>query len=263
MKKAFMTVLVYGVICHSVSAQNTFPSSGNVGIGTTSPQTKLDVVGQVYSWNTGFGAWDVYTSAKNYANFGSENAASVIMSSNVYIAGNKQLYMAKTHSTMSGAAIIIPGNQQPYQNSILFYTRPTGAVSQDALYTGNIAMMINSANNNVGIGTATPSEKLSVNGNIRAKKVIVTQSGWPDYVFEPSYKLPSLDSISAFIKVNKHLPEMPSAAAIEKDGQDIGDIQKLLLKKVEELTLYVIELKRKNEEQEKKIKFLDQKLNNN
>jgi hypothetical protein len=93
---------------------------------------------------------------------------------------------------------------------------------------------------NVGIGTTSPSEKLSVNGNIRAKKVIVTQSGWADYVFEPTYKLPSLDSISSFIKVNKHLPEMPSASAIEKDGQDVGEVQKLLLKKVEELTLYVI-----------------------
>ncbi|MDH7459628.1 hypothetical protein QEG73_00005, partial [Chitinophagaceae bacterium 26-R-25] len=65
--------------------------------------------------------------------------------------------------------------------------------------------------------------------------------GWADYVFEPSYKLPALDSIAAFIGKNKHLPEIPSASAIEKDGQDVGEIQKQLLKKIEELTLYVIE----------------------
>ncbi|MDI3321397.1 hypothetical protein [Pinibacter soli] len=106
---------------------------------------------------------------------------------------------------------------------------------------------------NIGIGTTSPSEKLSVNGNIRSKKVIVTQSDWADYVFEPSYKLPSLDSVSSFIKANKHLPEIPSAAAIEKDGQDVGEIQKLLLKKVEELTLYVIELRKENKDLKKEI----------
>ncbi|MDH7463211.1 hypothetical protein QEG73_18075 [Chitinophagaceae bacterium 26-R-25] len=111
----------------------------------------------------------------------------------------------------------------------------------------------------LGIGTMYPSEMLSVKGNIRAKKVIVTQSGWADYVFEPCYKLPSLDSVYSFIKANKHLPEMPSAGAIEKDGQDMGEIQKLLLKKMEEMTLYMIELKTENNKLKQEIEILKNK----
>lgn len=126
--------------------------------------------------------------------------------------------------------------------------------------TNNTETMRILANGNIGVGISSPTSKFEVNGIIRAKKVIVTQSTWPDYVFETSYKLPSLESVSSFIKANKHLPEMPSASAIEKDGQDVGDIQKLLLKKVEELTLYVIEqqkeiqlLKERNEKLENAI----------
>lgn len=111
-------------------------------------------------------------------------------------------------------------------------------------------------NGNIGIGVQSPSDRLTVNGNIRTRKVIVTQTGWPDYVFDSSYQLPSLDSVSSFIQVNKRLPDMPSAAVVEKDGHDLGEVQKQLLKKVEELTLYVIELKKENEAQQKEINLL-------
>jgi hypothetical protein len=100
-----------------------------------------------------------------------------------------------------------------------------------------------SPSGNVGIGAINPFEhRLAVNGSAIFNKVVVKNySSWPDYVFEPTYQLPSLDSVSAFIKENKHLPEMPSAAAVEKDGHDLGEVQKLLVKKVKELMLYVIE----------------------
>ncbi|MBN9300144.1 MAG: hypothetical protein J0I41_24310 [Filimonas sp.] len=113
------------------------------------------------------------------------------------------------------------------------------------------SLLINPQGGNVGIGTINPSEKLSVDGNIRTRKVIVTQTGWPDYVFDSSYQIPSLDSVSSFIQVNKRLPDMPSAAVVEKDGHDLGEVQKQLLKKVEELTLYVIEQQKKIAEIEK------------
>ncbi|MBV4358898.1 hypothetical protein [Pinibacter aurantiacus] len=119
------------------------------------------------------------------------------------------------------------------------------------------AFCINRKSGNVGIGTAAPSEMLAVNGNIRAQKVIVTTNGWADYVFESSYKLPALDSIAAFIKTNKHLPEMPAAAAVEKDGQDLGEIQKLLLKKIEELTLYTIQLQQENKDLKSRVEKLE------
>ena len=97
---------------------------------------------------------------------------------------------------------------------------------------------------NVGIGTISPSEKLSVNGNIRTKKLIVTQTGWPDYVFNNDYKLKPLAEVENYIKANKHLPDMPSAKEVEIKGISVGDNQALLLKKIEELTLYIIEMQK-------------------
>lgn len=115
--------------------------------------------------------------------------------------------------------------------------------------TGNNINNLNSGF--VGIGTATspaPGDvnlKLAVNGNIYTKKLKVTQSGWADYVFESSYKLKSLPELESFIKKNKHLPEVPSAKEIQSKGLDVGDGQALLLKKIEELTLYIIEQDKK------------------
>lgn len=121
-------------------------------------------------------------------------------------------------------------------------------------------MMIAQSSGNVGIGTSSPSEKLSVNGNIRTKKLIVSQSGWPDYVFDSSYSLRSLSEVEKFIAKNKHLPDMPSASEVEENGISVGDNQALLLKKIEEITIYLIQLKKENELQQREIKLLKRKV---
>lgn len=117
----------------------------------------------------------------------------------------------------------------------------------------NYTFMGTGSGGNVGIGLTNPTEKLSVNGNIRARKIIITKLGWSDYVFNDDYKLRSLLDVAQFIKQNKHLPDVPSAKEVEDKGIDLGDNQALLLKKIEELTLYVIELKEENKRQDKKI----------
>ena len=96
---------------------------------------------------------------------------------------------------------------------------------------------------NIGIGAENNSvHKLAVNGSAIFKKVIVKNATpWPDYVFDSSYRLTSLHQIEKFIQTNKHLPEVPSAAEVKKEGLDLGDNQVVLLKKIEELTLYIIE----------------------
>lgn len=109
------------------------------------------------------------------------------------------------------------------------------------------------SNGNVGIGTNTPQSTLAVNGEIFAKRVKVTATGWPDYVFEPSYQLPLLAGVEAFIQKNKHLPGIPSAAEVDLKGIDVGDNQAALLKKIEELTLYIIEQNKKAEAQQRQI----------
>ncbi|RNC79848.1 MAG: hypothetical protein ED557_11970 [Balneola sp.] len=108
----------------------------------------------------------------------------------------------------------------------------------------------------IGIGTTDPTNALEVNGTIRSKEVRVEATGWPDYVFHPEYELRSLEEIEAHIKAKGHLPEVPSAKEVEEEGQHLGEMQQLLLKKIEELTLHVIELKKENEAQQKEIEKL-------
>ncbi|WP_133166407.1 hypothetical protein [Sphingobacterium haloxyli] len=104
---------------------------------------------------------------------------------------------------------------------------------------------------NVGIGTVDPKAKLSVEGNILAKEIKVTNNiAVPDYVFEPEYELPSLSAIEAYVKEHKHLPDIPSAREIAEQGLDVGEMNLLLLKKVEELTLHLIEKEKKMKKME-------------
>jgi len=101
-------------------------------------------------------------------------------------------------------------------------------------------IFVAAATGNVGIGTDNPTYKLSVLGNIRSTEVVV-ETGWADYVFDEKYKLNSLDEVEKFIQQNKHLPNVPSAKEIQTNGLQLGDTQKRMMEKIEELTLYMIE----------------------
>lgn len=113
----------------------------------------------------------------------------------------------------------------------------------------------------VGIGTTTHIDqsetKLTVAGRIHAKEVKVTaNAGGADFVFDDDYNLPDIDEVDRFIKANKHLPAIPSAKEMINNGIDLGEMQIKLLQKIEELTLYVIELKKENEEMKGEIENL-------
>ena len=115
---------------------------------------------------------------------------------------------------------------------------------------------------NVGIGTTSPTEKLSVNGNIRAKEIKVEVANWPDYVFEDGYKLSPLDEIEKFIAKYKRLPDMPSAKQVEADGIDLGAMNALLLKKQEEMMLLLIEQNKEMKRLSKEVCELKNKSKN-
>lgn len=105
------------------------------------------------------------------------------------------------------------------------------------------SLVMNTNNGNVGIGTLNPTYKLSVNGNIRSKEVVV-ETGWADYVFNDDYKLRPLKEVEDYISEHKHLPNIPSAKEIEANGLHLGDVQRRMMEKIEELTLYVIALQK-------------------
>ena len=109
----------------------------------------------------------------------------------------------------------------------------------------------------VGIGTSiNQDEDLAVNGKIKAKEIKV-ETGWSDFVFEADYRLRPLAEVEQFIEENKHLPDIPSAKEVETNGVNVGEMEAKLLQKIEELTLYVIELKKQNEEQANRLERLE------
>jgi len=119
------------------------------------------------------------------------------------------------------------------------------------------------ANGNVGIGTPDPgSYKLAVEGKIGAHEVVVTTEGWADFVFEPEYNLMSLGELETFVKKNKHLPEIPSAAEVQENGVSVGEMNAKLLQKIEELTLYLIEKNKEIKVLQNEVLDLKTKLKN-
>ncbi|RZJ76969.1 MAG: hypothetical protein EOO45_00365 [Flavobacterium sp.] len=117
------------------------------------------------------------------------------------------------------------------------------------------AHMVIDGEGKIGIGTeAMGAERLAVNGLVKAREVKVEGGIWPDYVFEKSYRPLSLSAVEKFISLNGHLPELPSAATVKANGIELGEINRTLLKKVEELTLHLIA-------QSKEIKALKRKVN--
>lgn len=245
------------------SSKMAITREGYVGIGTDAPTQRLEVkegflkVGNVGAGQSGS------QSVKNFVNLGSDNHGSVILSSNIYTDGNIQgnkLRVAIPHSTLSGSAIIIPGNALDQQNSIIFHTSVPHAVLGDEVF--NSPRMIITAAGNVGIGTMSPTEMLSIKGKIRAQELKIeagTTGNWPDYVFKPTYKLTPLPELEQFIKTHQHLPEVPSAKDVAVNGIEVGMNQALLLKKIEELTLHIIEMNKTVELLNKKVGQLEKR----
>lgn len=110
-------------------------------------------------------------------------------------------------------------------------------------WTATSTLALNARGGSVAIGTTDAAgHKLAVAGSIIAESVYCKlQSNWPDFVFTENYDLKTLDEVEDFIKENKHLPGIPAAGEVEENGIDLGDMNALLLQKIEELTLYIIE----------------------
>lgn len=119
-------------------------------------------------------------------------------------------------------------------------------------------------NGNVGIGVSNPQQKLVVDGTVCSKEVIVSLNGtpcWPDYVFADDYKLRTLTELEDYININKHLPNIPSSNEVEKNGIEVGIMQAKTIEKVEELTLYLLELNKQLQALKQQNEMLQAKVN--
>jgi hypothetical protein len=145
-----------------------------------------------------------------------------------------------------------PTSTNDYAGYLAFYTLGTTSITNERLRI--------TSTGNVGIGTTTPDQLLAVAGTIHSKEVKVDLAGWPDYVFKPKYKLPSLANVKAYIDQNHHLPDMPSESEVAKDGINLGELVKLQTKKIEELTLYLLEKDQQVKAQEQRLKKLEETI---
>ncbi len=206
--------------------QVAFPSGiwnngGNVGLGTTTPQSRLDVNGDIRASQT------------------------------LLIGKNVQINDEGDHVYISCKG---PENRFVFYGNNQWQAITCGALqsSENIQVDGNLKV-----GGNVGIGVTSPQHKLDVKGTICADEVLVKAVDWADYVFDKNYKLRDLTEVNSFIEENKHLPEVPTASEVKEKGINLVDMQVTLLKKVEEMTLYILAQEKKMKEMQARLDKLE------
>ena len=193
----------------------------NVGIGTATPTTKLNIISNV----------DASLTTNGFIQLGSTTSSNLIFDDNEILARN------------NGA-----GNDLFIQND------------------GGNVMMCASELGRVGIGILAVNDLangyiFSVDGKIIAEELRIQNSAnWPDYVFQNNYNLMPLEELKESIEANKHLPNIPSASEVENDGILVGDMQKKMMEKIEELTLYILDLNEANKKLQEEMNLLKAKM---
>ena len=239
---------------------------GKIGIGTISPNEKLEVVGNIKVSGTanflnGIVTRDINTHPDN------------ITQSGYYRTNSAPLrYFTHIQHPSINYAIQIGNN---YENDKLFFRAKAASFwgsTNEIWHSGNSNTSANDwncrdldVNGNIKAHeievTLASIDDMQLNGTLAANNITYTANGnTADFVFEDNYQLKDLTEVEAFIKSNKHLPEIPSAAEMEESGVNLAEMNKLLLMKVEELTLYSIEQEKKIEQRDEKVSGLELKV---
>lgn len=217
MKKILLLGFIAGFTQIGNAQTNSLPATGNVGVGTTSPATDLHVVGDL-------------TLEGGYA-------------------GNAAVYTGTGSQELNRFLLLLNSTQQASASGL----KAGGVLISDTYSFASPGKndLVVKGSTSIGSASVPSGYKLAVAGKAIATEMKVQAQPWPDYVFKPGYKLMSLEQVEGFIKLKGHLPEMKPADVVEKEGIELGANQAALLKKIEELTLYIIgqnkELKKQNE----------------
>jgi hypothetical protein len=236
-------------------------STDKVGIGNSNPFNKLDVSGTLglrdndlllrgtSGQDLGHGlGW--YGTGKTWNGIALDGPALYGYSAGVLGTnrGGTRTNILYWTQTAVGIGTTTPGSKlQVNGNAAIGYSASTAAPANGLLVNGA-----------VGIGTTTVgSYKLAVEGKVGAREVVVTLNTWSDFVFKDGYKLKSLDQVADYVKKNKHLEGIPTETEVKMNGVPIGDMQAKLLQKLEETTLYLIQMKKENDELKAKVCALE------
>jgi hypothetical protein len=234
-------------------------SAGNVGIATSAPVSTFQVNSTISKFSVGGAGGPDLNYGTSYIGFNAARIGTGSASSNWTIDGDGSHNGGGViYSDVAGTVYITP----------IVSTGATTQTLADADIKSKAALRV-SGTGNVGIGTTdygawtlnNSTYKLAVGGSMIATAVTVKLvANWPDYVFKKDYTLPSLTDVKTYIDQNQHLPEIPSAQQMEKEGVNLGEMNKLLLKKVEELTLYLIEKDKQDTEKNKLLQALQARV---
>lgn len=235
----------FGIVSSSgVSKQAlSINTEGNVGVGTNTPFSKLSIDGSVTlngSLNNTMSRPAVLPGTLANGEIRSHSGAGNLYDDGFLrvSAGGGTTPGIKSYIDLSGYSTVPDMN-----GNIVFGTSGTERMRIDR-------------NGYVGIGTISPDSKLAVNGTIHSKEVKVDILGWPDYVFKKEYDLPTLEEVEKHIVEKGHLENIPSADEVLTNGIHLGEMNAKLLQKIEELTLYMIEMKKENEIVKKENKLM-------
>lgn len=246
---------------HFITNYNTKMSvlkSGEVGIGTMNPESHLHIVKPAESGSEKVFRLAVEDAGSDY--FRISNGTGV---EGQFIPSMAAYHVTDNRTAFFLSAVIDQNNDAGEDPIMVFDSRIDGSPAVNrplfAWKSSGQDRMIMAADGSLGIGTTPGNAKLAVEGKIASSEVVVEISPGqgPDYVFENDYELRSLAETKMFIQENKHLPEIPPAREMEKNGIGVADMNMRLLKKIEELTLYQIELLEKVEALQEKVEKLE------